>query len=187
MLLKIFNKLLHYLLTVLIIGYIVFEELVWERFAQPITRFISRLKLLQKLNVFLQTVDSKIILVLFITLFIIVELQGLYAATLFVQGKIILGVLVYAGKVPITAFTFWLFRNVKSKLMEFIWFERAYIYVTMLVNKITHSQTYLGIKKKAVSLKLYFKQKMSKSKGSLKVEAEALYIKLRPLRESDDE
>ena len=69
--------------------------------------------------------------------------------------------------------------------MEFIWFERAYIYVTMLVNKITHSQTYLGIKKKAVSLKLYFKQKMSKSKGSLKVEA--LYIKLRPLRESDDE
>ena len=181
MLLKIFNKLLHYLLTIIIVGYIIFEDLVWERFAQPIIRFFSRLKLLQKLNTFLQGVNNKLILVLFITLFIIVELQGLYAASLFVQGKLIHGVLVYAGKVPITAFTFWLFRNVKPKLMEFIWFERAYIYITMLIEKITHSQTYIDIKKKTATIKLYIKNKLSNSKSSFKPKVEALYIKLRIL------
>ncbi len=46
MLLKVLNKVLYYLLTIIIIGYIVFEELVWERFAQPIFRFISSLKIL---------------------------------------------------------------------------------------------------------------------------------------------
>ncbi len=181
MLIKIFNKLLHYLLIILIIGFIVFEELVWERFAQPITRFFSRLKLLQKLNAFLQSIDSKVILVLFVTLFIIVEFQGIYAASLFVQGNIIHGVLVYAGKVPITAFTFWLFQNVKPKLMEFIWFERAYIYVTMLIDKITHSQTYLTIKKQTVSIKSFFNQKIHMSKDTLKPKIKALYSKLRIL------
>ena len=181
MLLKILKKLLHYLLTVLIIGYIIFEELVWERLAQPIIRFFSRLKLLQKLSAYLQTIDSKLILLLFVGLFLIVEFQGLYAASLFFQGKIIHGVLIYAGKVPISAFTFWLFRNVKPKLMEFIWFERAYIYVTMLIDKITHSQTYLDIKEKTAPIKHYIKQKMASNQGSFKPKIEALYLKLRTL------
>jgi len=181
MLKKLINKLIHYLLTIIIIGYILFEELVWERFAQPIIRFFSRLKLLKKLNSYLQSLDSKIILVLFVSLFAIVEFQGLYAASLFVQGKAIHAVLVYAGKIPISAFTFWLFQNVKPKLMEFIWFERAYIYVTMLIDKITRSQIYLDIKTKTTSVKLFIKKKMTHRKGSFKPRIEALYIKLRTL------
>ncbi len=181
MLLKIFNKLLHYLLAVLIVGYIVFEELVWERFAQPIIRFFSRLKLLQKLSTYLQTVDSKLILLLFVALFLVVEFQGLYAGSLFLQGNVIHGVLVYAGKVPISAFTFWLFRNVKPKLMEFIWFERAYLYLMMLIDKITHSQTYIEMKNKTAPIKQYIKYKMNLSKGTFKPRVVALYEKLRYL------
>ena len=163
MLLKIFNKLLHYILTIIIIGYIVFEELVWERFAQPIFYYISRLNILKRLSVYLQAVNSKLILVIFVCLFVTVELQGLYAASLFLEGKLIHGVLVYLGKVPISAFTFWLFKAVQPKLMEFIWFERAYIYVTLLIEKITHSQIYLNIKEKTAPIKQYIREKIGRA------------------------
>ena len=166
-------------LTIIIVGYILFEELVWERFAQPIIRFINRLKILQKTSEYLQTVNSKIILVLFILLFITVELQGLYAASLFVQGKVIHGVLVYAGKIPVSAFTFWLFRAVKTKLMEFIWFERAYIYIILFIEKITHSLTYLDIKSKIAPIKQYFKAKVFNGKGVFKKKVQTMYAKLR--------
>jgi len=179
MFLKILNKILHYILTIIIIGYIVFEELVWERFAQPIFRFISSLKLLQRLNVYLQAVNSRLLLVIFVLLFITVELQGLYAASLFVQGKVIHGVIIYAGKIPISAFTFWLFRAVQSKLMEFIWFERAYIYVTMIIDKITQSEIYVNIKARTVPIKQYLKRKVLGNKGSLKKKVEKMYARLR--------
>jgi hypothetical protein len=185
MLLKIFNKILHYLLTIIIIGYIVFEELVWERFAQPIFRYISSLKILQKLSAYLQTVNSKLILILFVGLFIIVEAQGLYAASLFVQGKVIHGVLVYAGKIPISAFTFWLFHAVKDKLMEFIWFERAYIYVILLIEKITHSEIYLSIKEKTLPIKQYIRDKVVSGKGTFKTKVLKMYARLRVLLNKD--
>jgi len=179
MLLKIFNKIGRLFLTIIILVYIVFEELVWERFSQPIIRFINRLKILQKLGEYLQTVNSKVILFIFVMLFALVETQGLYAASLFVQGKVLHGVLVYAGKVPVSAFTFWLFREVKPKLMTFIWFDRAYTYVMMLIAKITDSQTYLTVKSKAVLIKRYIKDYLSSHEGSFKKKVQTLYKKLR--------
>jgi len=162
------DKLFHLILTIIIIGYIVFEEMIWERFAQPIIRFFTRLKILQKTSAFLKTVDSKIILAIFVSMFVVVELLGLFAASQFLQGKIIVGLFVYAGKVPVSAFTFWLFREVNSKLMEFEWFEKAYNFVLLFIERITHSQTYLDIKKRALSMKVFIREKLFRKKGFLK-------------------
>lgn len=181
MLLNLFNKLFHFILTIIIIGYIIFEEIVWERLAQPIIRYITGLKVLQKTSDYLQTVNSKIILFIFVLMFIVVELLGLFAATQFVQGKVIHGVLVYAGKVPVSAFTFWLFREVKPKLIEFAWFEKAYNFVILFIEKITHSQTYLDIKTKTSPLKKYIKEKLFSKKGFLKQKVQTMYQNLRKI------
>jgi len=43
-------------------------------------------------------------------------------------GKVIAGTTLYAGKIPVAAVTFWLFRVSKEKLMTFVWFKQAYDY-----------------------------------------------------------
>lgn len=175
------NKLLHLVLTIIIVGYIIFEELVWERFAQPIIRFFTSLKILQRTSQYLQSVNSKVILTIFVLMFVIVELLGLFAATQFVQGKVVHGILVYAGKIPVSAFTFWLFKEVKPKLMEFMWFKRAYNFVLFSIERIVTSEIYLNIKAKTAPFKDYLSENLFNKKGFLKQKVQTMYLNLRKI------
>jgi len=175
------KKLGNILLTVVVLIYIVFEELVWERFAQPIIDYIKELKILKKLEVYLQDVNSKIILVVFLSMFVIVEFQGIYAGALFLEGKILHGALLYAGKIPIAAFTFWLFGATKEKLLEFGWFKKAYHFIIGLIDIITHSKVYINIKQKTARIKIYMKETFFQDKGILKRKIVVIYKKLKEL------
>ncbi len=173
------DKIIHFFLTLIVLGYIIFEELVWERFAQPIMRFFSRLKIAEKLKRYLQNVNSKIILVFFLIIFGIVELQGILATSHFLQGKLLTGILIYAGKIPISAFTYWLFNATKDKLMEFAFFKASYNYIMGWVDKITHSQIYAEIKAKTEPIKKYLKKRLSSDHNALKDKVTTIYRKLR--------
>jgi len=175
------RKLLNFLLTLVVLLYIVFEELIWERFAQPIINYIDSLKILKKLEVYLQTVNSKLILVIFIVMFVIVEFQGLYAGALLIEGKVLEGALLYAGKIPVAAFTFWLFRVTKHKLMEFGWFEKSYLWMMSVIDKIKSSDVYKKIKAKTAQIKVYVKETYFKDKGLLKKKIQTIYTKLREI------
>ncbi len=175
------KKFLNILLTLGVLVYIVFEELIWERFAVPIINYINSLKILKRLEVYLQTVNSKLILVIFILLFGMVELQGLYAGALFLEGKILHGALLYAGKIPIAAFTFWLFRVTKHKLMEFAWFEKSYLWMMNVIEKIKSSEVYHNIKKKTLVIKTYVKERFFKDKSVIKKKVQTIYKKLKAL------
>ena len=173
------DKILHFFLTLIVLGYIIFEELVWERFAQPIMRFFSRLKIAEKLKRYLQRMDSRIILVFFLVIFGIVELQGILATSHFLQGKLLTGLFIYAGKIPITAFTYWLFNATKDKLMEFTFFKASYKYIMGWVDKITHSQIYAEIKAKTEPIKQYLKKRISGDNTVLKEKLTKIYRSLR--------
>ncbi len=178
---RLFGKLFHLILSIIILGYIVFEELVWERFAQPIIRFISRLRILERFGHFLLRINSLFVLVLFLIIFIIVELLGVYAASHFLRGQVIGGLLVYAGKIPVSAFTYWLFNTTKSRLMEFIWFKRLYELVMSIIEMITHSATYLEIKEKTVSIKAYLRNIIRSNKNGILKKNSIIYKQLRAL------
>jgi len=126
------NKLISLFQLILVIIYIIFEELIWEGIAKPIYDAIHSLKLLQKVEVKLQHVNPSVILGLFVVLLAIVEALGLYAGMLFVSGQILLGLGLYLSKIPIAAFTFWLFRVTEDKLMQFGWFK--WLYEKMMVS-----------------------------------------------------
>jgi hypothetical protein len=65
-------------------------------------------------------------------LFAAVELAGLVAGIFIVRGKIVTGTILYALKVPIAAFVFWLFHVTEKKLLSFGWFKAAYGWILAL-------------------------------------------------------
>ena len=95
-------------------------------------------------------------LILFLVLFALVELIGIVAIGLFAQGQVVLASAVYFGKIPLTAFTFWLFKIAKDKLMGFAWFKFCYEWLMAVLLKIKTSAIYVNIKAKIVSVKTRF-------------------------------
>ena len=139
---KIINTLTHAIFTLIVLAYIFYEELVWERFALPIVRYVQSFELLKRLEVILKDVNGGVILVSFVLLFAVTELQGIYAGVLLLKGKVILWALIYAGKIPIAAFTFWLFRVTKPKLMAFPWFVKTFDLLMYAIEWMKSTDTY---------------------------------------------
>jgi hypothetical protein len=76
---------------------------------------------------------------------------------LFAQGQILIGTIIYVGKIPIAAFTFWLFQIAKDKLLTFAWFKFCYEWLIAQLHKIKTSAIYLNIKAKISSVKMWIK------------------------------
>ena len=145
------------LLTVLILIYLILEELVWERIAEPVYRFLHSLKLLQRLEQTIHGLNRYTILIIFLILFVIVEALGIVAIGLFANGLPFIGTAVYAGKIPITALTFWLFKVAKDKLMTFAWFKWCYDGLQAIILKIKTSRIYVNIKTRLHNIKAWIK------------------------------
>ena len=171
------DKLIHVGLTFLVFAYIILEELIWETFAKPIYEFIHSLKILKKVEVFISKLNRYIVLVLFLYLFIQAELLGIVALAFLAKGHIISGVSLYVARVPLGAFTFWLFKVSKKQLMTFDWFKASYNFLVRWIDKIKETQTYKDIKLKSKSLKAYLKQ----NRGGVKEKFQSIYATLRGL------
>jgi len=116
---KLLRKSITLLQLVLVIVFIVFEEIVWEGIALPVYNWVHSLKALEKVEAWLQGVPAGVILVLFVLMLASVEVLGIYAGVMFVSGHMVTGLMMYAGKIPVAAFTFWMFRVSEEKLMRF--------------------------------------------------------------------
>ena len=124
---KIFKKTILFLQVILVITFIIFEELIWESIAIPIYRYLQSLRILNKLEIFIRdSLNRYILLLLFLAIFIAVEAAGILAGVLIVGGYPLIGVGIYITKIPIAAFTFWLFKVSRDKLMSFGWFALSY-------------------------------------------------------------
>jgi hypothetical protein len=120
------HRLVFALQLILVVLFIVFEEIIWETIAKPIYDYIHELRLLQTIQKKLARVNRYVILALFLVLLVSVEGAGLLAGVMAVRGKVLFGTLLYGAKIPIAAFTFWLFHVTESKLMSFGWFKWSY-------------------------------------------------------------
>lgn len=157
MLNTLYRKTVNALLTVLVFIYLIFEELIWERIAEPIYGFIRELKILHKLEIVILNLNRYALLIFFLALFAAVEILGIVAIGLLAEGQVILATVIYAGKIPIAAFTFWVFKVAQDKLMTFVWFKLCYEWLLAQLHKIKTSVIYLSIKARMVSVKTWFK------------------------------
>jgi len=176
---KIISTLTHYLFTLIVLGYIFYEEIVWERLAKPIVQYVQSFNLCKRIEAYLKGVNGKVILIAFVFLFVIVEIQGFYAGVLLLQGKVFLWALIYAGKIPIAALTFWVFRVTKPKLMAFAWFEKAYNFVMHWIDWLKATDVYKNIKIRASELKSYIKKNYMREGDSTKKKFKKIYGRLK--------
>ena len=152
------NKLILLLQLILVLVYIIFEELIWEGIAKPIYTAIHSLKILQKIEIKLQHVNASVILVIFVLLLSIVEAFGIYAGMLFVSGQMVLGLALYISKIPIAAFTFWLFRVTEDKLMTFAWFKWLYEKIMAAIDWLKSREMYVKTMERLKGVKASIKE-----------------------------
>ena len=176
------HKLILLLQLILVMIYIIFEELIWEGIAKPIYDAIHGLKILQKIEIKLQSVNPSMILVIFVVLLVVVEAFGLYAGVLFVSGQATLGLVLYIAKIPIAAFTFWLFRVTEDKLMQFGWFKWMYDQIMKVIDWLKSCEMYIKtierlkqIKKSMKEGIVAFKKKYFSEKSSFIEKIKSLY------------
>ena len=160
MLSAIKNRLTSLLQLILVIIYIIFEELIWEGIARPIYEFVHSLKILQKVEVALHSVNASVILVIFVLLLSVVEALGIYAGILFVSGQALLGMTLYISKIPIAAFTFWLFRITEDKLMQFGWFKWIYDWIMKGIDWLKSRESYIQTMERLASVKASIKKNL---------------------------
>ena len=152
------NKLISLLQLLLVIIYVIFEELIWEGIAKPIYEAIHSLKILQKLESKLQSMNATVILLIFMVLLIVVEAAGIYAGMLFVSGQVAVGLALYLSKIPIAAFTFWLFRVTEDKLMQFGWFKWLYDWMIRGIEWLKSRTMYKKTMERLRAVKLILKE-----------------------------
>jgi len=136
------HKLISLLQLILVLIFIVFEELIWEGIAYPVYQYVHSLQILQRVEEGLHSVNRYVILVIFVVMLVAVEAFGLYAGFLFVSGKVLLGFSIYLGKIPVAAFTFWMFRVTEDKLMKFGWFKWVYDRVMQFIDWLKSLEVY---------------------------------------------
>lgn len=153
----ILNRTITIFQFLLVIVYLLFEELIWDRLIVPIDNYISSLKILQSLEQKLLVTNRVVIVVLFVALFVVVELVGIVAAGIALSGNVVGGVLLYLSKIPIAAFTFWMFGVVKTQLMTFGWFKLSYEKLMSAIEWIKSTNAYKTIMLRIHNLKLKIK------------------------------
>ena len=153
MLSSIKHRIILLLQFLIVIVYILFEELIWEGIAKPIYKVIHELRVLQQIETKLETVSPSIILSIFVVLLVIVEAAGIYAGMLFVSGQVVIGLVLYVSKIPIAAFTFWLFRVTEDKLMQFGWFKWMYDQIMKAIDWLKSCEMYIRTIERLVQIK----------------------------------
>ena len=153
MLSSIKHRIILLLQFLIVIVYILFEELIWEGIAKPIYQVIHELRVLQQIETKLETVSPSIILSIFLVLLVIVEAAGIYAGMLFVSGQVVIGLVLYVSKIPIAAFTFWLFRVTEDKLMQFGWFKWMYDQIMKAIDWLKSCEMYIRTIERLVQIK----------------------------------
>ncbi len=184
MLSTIKHKLILLLQFSLVTIYILFEELIWEGIAKPIYEAIHALKILQRLEAKLEHLNPSMILVIFVLLFAIVEAFGIYAGMLFVSGQMLLGLVLYISKIPIAAFTFWLFRITEDKLMQFVWFKWVYERIMKAIEWIKSSEIHQKTVAYVLQVKMHIKalkEKYFSGKSPFLEKMKQLYKRLKVL------
>jgi len=154
---KIAQRLLLVLQFILVFIFILFEEIIWEGIAKPIYEKIESLQIIQKIEDKIQHTNRYVLLVVFLVLLLGVEGAGILAGAFFVQGQLLLGLLLYIIKIPIAAFVFWLFKAAKNKLLSFDWFNWAYHKLMDGIDWLKERETYQEAMEKLRKIKVKFK------------------------------
>ena len=178
----IYTRSILFVQVLLVMTFVIFEELVWDVFAKPVYEYISKLEILKSLQKKLEHTNRYLILVIFVLLFATVEAAGVYAGVLLLQGNVLPAVVLYISKIPIAAFTFWLFGVTKDKLLSFDWFRWLYNKIISAFEWVKHTRIYQDVKISISHIKSkikLYKTKLSSGESKILRRYKGLYKRLK--------
>ena len=144
--------------SILVLGYILFEELFWNIFARPIYQYFKSLIVLEPLKQTFLHMHRYLLLTVFLCILLLAEAMGLLAGFCFIEGYFAMGIVVYVLKIPIAAFTFWLFDLTKTQLLTFSWLKTAYEWIMAMIDKLLNSDIHVYIKTRIIAIRLKMQQ-----------------------------
>ncbi|NOT83891.1 MAG: hypothetical protein HOP02_03740 [Methylococcaceae bacterium] len=159
--------LLKLLELILVVGYIVFEEIIWNTFAKPIFTYLKNLALLDALKQTFLDMNRYLLVSIFVVILAIAEYMGILSVITIAQNQVVLGTFIYALKIPIASFTFWLFELTKPQLMTFGWLKVSYETLMKLIDRLVNSAIYLNIKATVQAAKQRLRQLAVRLKNSV--------------------
>lgn len=160
-----FRKIKHILVLFTVITYILFEELVWNKIAEPVYSFLKNLKFYELFLSYIHlSANRYTVLLLFVMPFVAGEFLGILSAVLAASTHILLAIVVYALKIPLVVIAFAILKAGDSKLESFALFSAARRAVIIIMEKIKSSTIYQKIKQ----LSNHIKYKISLSKSTFK-------------------
>ncbi|SMG62836.1 conserved hypothetical protein, membrane, partial [methanotrophic bacterial endosymbiont of Bathymodiolus sp.] len=115
--------------------------------------YIKSLVVLEPLKQTFLTMHRYLLLTVFIVILALAEAMGLLAGLCFLEGYFISGILVYILKIPVAAFTFWLFDLTKAQLMTFAWLKTAYEWIMRMIDKLLNSAIHVYIRSKIIKIR----------------------------------
>ncbi len=131
-------------------------EIVWELGFKGIRRTVERTKVAQWAEVKIKTLPPWLVLLLFSTPFLLMEILGIFALLAFVSGAFWLGVFIYVVKVLLFIPVHFILHVGKKQLMSIAWFKRRYELIVALVEWFKSSQTYVKVHNLIKTIKAYF-------------------------------
>ncbi len=131
------NKIINFFKIILIIIYIILEEIIWNLFVVKIRAFVLKFNIVQKSKEIILKQNRYVVLMIFLLPFLIAESIDIVSVIALAQGFIVLGVAIYILKIVIASFSFWIFSFAKDILTSFSWFNYSY-------KLISHAIAYLN-------------------------------------------
>ena len=118
----------HALIGVIVVLYLLFEELIWETLVDPLVRALRRFALYRRfLDYIHERASPRVVLVLFVIPFVMGEGASLLSALLLAQWHVILAVMVYMLKIPLVIVALGIFQQGREKLLDhYRWFAWLY-------------------------------------------------------------
>lgn len=130
-------------LTLLLLGYLLFEELIWQKAVAPFLRFFSSFHLYRRFLEYVRLRAGRVIvLLLFSVPFLVGELIGIVSGILAARLYFVSAALLYACKIPLIVVALAILEHGKEKLLTFRWFALSYGWVIRGLERLHKSRIY---------------------------------------------
>lgn len=162
--------------VILIMLYILFEELIWNTAVAPLIRSLSAFHFYRRFLDYIQMRAGRTtVLILFTVPFFIGEVIGILSGILAAKLYLVSAILLYACKIPLIVVALAILQNGKEKLLSIRWFALTYGWVTHQLEKLHSSSLYL----QTINLIRHVRQRITSRSGRTKRLIVYLYYRIR--------
>jgi len=165
---KLLQKVYLFIQFSLILIYLLLEELIWHNIAEPIVLYFKELKISTKVDKFLQKQNRYVVLIIFLSMFVIAEALGLLSPVFIAKGLAFMGFVLYGIKIVLATFAFWIFNTQKETLLSFTFINYSYEKIIYYLHKIKSSEIYIYTTTKIKNIKSVIKKSYLKFKTYIK-------------------